>query len=88
MIAILVTTDPVKLSAVEALLREAGIESTVFDRAVGTLWTSVIPLRLMIADTEEARARRVLREAGWSGAEDGEWDYVENRGIRIDGTLA
>ena len=88
MIVLLTTIDPIKLSAVEAILEGAGIETTVFDRAAGTLWTSIIPLRLMIAADGEAKARRVLTDAGWSAASDGDWDYVEVGGTRTDGTMA
>lgn len=77
MIVILTTTDPVKLTAVQAFLSGSGIESTVFDSAAGTLWTSIIPQRLMIASEDEATARRVLTEAHWMSAGDGEWDFVE-----------
>ena len=75
--ALLTTTDPIKLSAAQSLLRSAGVDSEVFDRAAGTLWTSIIPLRLMIAGGDEARARRALTEAHWVAAGDGEWDFVE-----------
>jgi hypothetical protein len=54
-IALLTTTDPVKVGAIQALLRSAGVESEVFDRAAGTLWTSIIPLRLMIANGDAAK---------------------------------
>lgn len=77
MIVLLSTTDPVKLSAVQALLQGAGVGSTVFDRAAGILWTSIIPQRLVIATRDEARARRVLTEARWVAAGDGEWDFDE-----------
>ena len=56
-IAFLTTTDPVKLSAAEALLTAAGVAATVFDRAAGTLWTAIIPMRLMI-DGEDAGAAK------------------------------
>ncbi len=77
MIVLLTTTDPVKLSAAQALLQGAGVESTVFDRAAGTLWTSIIPQRLMIAAEDAPRARRAFADAHWVAAGDGEWDLVE-----------
>lgn len=87
MIVLLITTDPIKLSAVQAVLGAADVESAVFDRAAGTLWTSIIPLRLMIAAEDEVTARRVLTREGWSAASDGEWDYVEE-GNQTDGAMA
>ena len=76
-IALLTTVDPVKLSAVEALLRSADIKSVVFDRAAGTLWTSIIPMRLMVATDDATKARTVLIQARWVVAGDGEWDLAE-----------
>ncbi len=75
MIALLTTTDPVKLSAAQAILMGAEIESAVFDSAAGTLWTSIIPMRLMVANEDAPRARRALTEARWMAASDGEWDF-------------
>ena len=75
MIALLTTTDPVKLSAAQAILLASEIESAVFDRAAGTLWTSIIPMRLMVANEDAPRARRALTEARWMAASDGEWDF-------------
>lgn len=77
MLALLATADRVKLGAVEALLRSAGVACEVFDTAAGALWARIIPLRLMIADEDAGRARRVLREAGFVEAGDGEWDLRE-----------
>ena len=76
-IALLTTTDAVKLSAAQAILQSAGIESVVFDRAAGTLWMSIIPMRLMVATDAAAKARAVLTEARWVAAGDGEWDLTE-----------
>ncbi len=77
MIALLTTTDPVKLSAIQAILLGADIQSLVFDHAAGTLWTSIIPMRLMIATEDGPGARRALSYSGWVAAGDGEWDFVE-----------
>lgn len=74
MIAILTTTDPIKLSAARALLTQAEIGSEVFDSAAGGLWRSIIPQRLMIDDQDAARARLALRGAGFVEASDGDWD--------------
>ena len=77
MIALLTTTDPIKLSAIQALLEGGGVKSAVFDRAAGTLWTAIIPLRLMIADDDETQARIILVDAYWAAADDGEWDLIK-----------
>jgi hypothetical protein len=74
MIALLTTIDPVKLSAVRALLAGEGIESETFDTAAGALWRAVIPVRLMVAEADADNARRVLRQAGFTEAADGDWD--------------
>ncbi|HYH17752.1 MAG TPA: DUF2007 domain-containing protein [Azospirillum sp.] len=60
------TTDIVRLSWVSALLADAGIDAVVFDTHTSILEGSIgaIPRRLMVADADEAEARRVLREAG------------------------
>ena len=76
MIAILTTTDQVKLGAVRALLAGEGVASEVFDQAAGALWRSVIPLRLMVSDADADNARRVLRQAGFVEARDGDWDLA------------
>ena len=74
MIVILTTTDAVKLSAVQAVLADAGVAAEVFDSAAGGLWRAIIPMRLMIDDADEASARRALREGGFVEAGDGDWD--------------
>lgn len=60
------TTDPVRLSFLEALLADAGIETLVLDRYISALEGGIgaFPRRLAVADEDEARARAVLREAG------------------------
>jgi hypothetical protein len=74
MLALLTTTDAIKLSAVQAALADAGVRSEVFDRAAGALWRAVIPMRLMIDDDDQARARRALFDVGFVEAADGDWD--------------
>lgn len=64
------TNDTVRLSFLRVLLRDAGIDAIVLDQHMSVLEgsASAIPRRLMVADEDEARARRVLREAGeWTG---------------------
>lgn len=84
MIAFLTTTDPVKLSAAEALLSAAGVAATVFDRAAGTLWTSIIPMRLMIDGEDAGAARLAMAAAGWVRAGDGDWDLAQNPHGKMD----
>ena len=74
MIAILTTTDAVKLSAARALLAGENVASEVFDTAAGGLWTAIIPQRLMIDEADAARARSALRAGGFTEAADGDWD--------------
>ena len=74
MITILTTVDAVKLTAVLSVLADAGVAAEVFDSAAGGLWRSIIPMRLMIDDADDAPARRALREAGFIEAGDGDWD--------------
>jgi hypothetical protein len=56
--------DPVRLSALRAVLSDAGIESFVFDADMGGLFAAAIPKRLMVIDDEAELARHVLAEAG------------------------
>ncbi len=83
MIALLTTTDPVKLSAVQALLAAEEVGSAVFDSAAGGLWRSIIPVRLMVDEADLSRARWTLRAAGFVEAADGDWDLpAESRTAR------
>jgi hypothetical protein len=64
---VLVTSnDPVRLSFLTALLADAGIAAFVLDAHTAAVEGSIgaIPRRLMVADEDERRARRVLRDAG------------------------
>jgi hypothetical protein len=58
--------DPVKLSFLEALLRDGGVESFVLDQHMSVLEgsASAIPRRLMVCNEDAARARIILGEAG------------------------
>jgi hypothetical protein len=60
------SNDPVRLSFLTALLADAGIEAVVLDLHTSMIEGSIgaIPRRLMVASADEARARRVLAEAG------------------------
>ena len=79
MIALITTTDQVKLGAARALLAGEGVTTEVFDTAAGALWRAVIPMRLMVADEDADAARRILRQAGWAQARDGDWDLAPPR---------
>jgi hypothetical protein len=65
---ILTTNDPVRLSFVVALLRDAGIEPLLLDAQTASIEGSIgaIPRRLAVSPEDEGQARRVLREAGLS----------------------
>ncbi len=60
------TNDAVLISAVEALLGGAGIECIVADRNMSVLEGSIgiLPRRVLVADEDVTKARRVLTEAG------------------------
>ncbi|MGF1592603.1 MAG: DUF2007 domain-containing protein [Kiloniellaceae bacterium] len=64
------TNDIVRLSWLEALLADAGIDTLVFDMHTSNVEGSIgiLPRRLMVSDDDHQRARRVLVEAG-EGAE-------------------
>ena len=72
MVELLRGNDPVLFSWVEALLKEAGILAVVMDVHMSVLEGSIgaLPRRLMVADADAARARRLLRDAGVALAAD------------------
>ena len=59
------TNDPVTLSWIQALLSEAGIGCVVLDSHTSILEGSIgaIPRRIMVADEELEKARRLLADA-------------------------
>ncbi len=63
---ITVTNDPVRLSFLASLLRDAGIEPILLDGHTSTMEGSIgaLPRRLVVASDQAAQARRVLAEAG------------------------
>ncbi len=63
---LLATTDPVRLSFLVALLRDAACDPMVLDGHIGALEGGIgaFPRRLAVPTEQEAQARRVLREAG------------------------
>ena len=60
------TNDPVRLSFLEALLKDSGIESLVLDHHTSLVEGSIgaIPRRLMVRDHDYHRARSVLAATG------------------------
>ena len=63
---VITSNDPVRLSFLGALLRDAGIDSVLLDAHTSSVEGSIgaIPRRLMVLVEDEAQARRVLRDAG------------------------
>jgi hypothetical protein len=59
------TTNLVELSWTEAVLRDAGIDCLVLDTHMSVLEGSlaIIPRRLMVADDDLSRARRILADS-------------------------
>jgi hypothetical protein len=58
--------DPVRLSFLMALLRDAGIGCVLLDQHISALEGGIgaFPRRLAVAEEDWERARRVLQEAG------------------------
>jgi hypothetical protein len=63
------TNNPVRLSWLQALLNDAGIDSVVLDHHTSLVEGSIgaIPRRLMVADRDLTRARALLATAGEAG---------------------
>jgi len=63
---ILSTTDPVRLSFLLALLRDAGLEPLVLDAAISAQEGGIgaFPRRLAVPEEQAARALAVLADAG------------------------
>jgi hypothetical protein len=60
------TTDPVRLSFLQVLLADAGIDTLVLDAHISAIEGGIgaFPRRLAVATEDERRARAVLAEAG------------------------
>jgi hypothetical protein len=60
------TSDPVRISFLQALLSDAGIPCVVLDAHISALEGGIaaFPRRLAVTDDDHAAARRVLRESG------------------------
>ena len=59
------TNDPVRLSFLQALLKDAGIDSLVLDHHTSIVEGSIgaIPRRLVVAQSDHQRARAILASA-------------------------
>jgi hypothetical protein len=60
------TNDPVRLSFLQVLLRDSGIESVVLDQHTSLVEGSIgaIPRRLVVTERDYSRACSVLAAAG------------------------
>jgi hypothetical protein len=60
------TNDPVLISVVESLLKEAGIEIWVADQNMSVIEGSlgILPRRVMVPSDQMATARQLLVDAG------------------------
>jgi hypothetical protein len=69
MIELLRTNDPVLISFVEALMRDAGVTFFIADQNMSIMEGSlgVLPRRVMVADDELSKARSILTDAGIAG---------------------
>lgn len=61
------TNDAVLISAIEALLRGAGIEHLIVDQNMSVLEGSIgiFPRRILVGEDEVPAARRLLMDAGF-----------------------
>ncbi|HVZ69446.1 MAG TPA: DUF2007 domain-containing protein [Rhizomicrobium sp.] len=62
---VLKSNNPVDLSYAEAVLKDAGIHSVVFDDHMSVMDGSmvILPRRLMVADEDAGAAEALLRDA-------------------------
>ena len=60
------SSDPIRISFLAALLRDAGIACTVLDTHISAMEGGIgaFPRRLAVASEDAARAQHVLQEAG------------------------
>ena len=66
MMELLRTNDLVLISAIEALLKGAGIHCFVADQNISNLEGSIgaFPRRVLVAKDQHARARQIVADAG------------------------
>lgn len=62
---VLRSNNPVDLSYAEAVLKDSGISSVVFDDQMSVMDGSmvILPRRLMVADADAQEARQLLNDA-------------------------
>jgi hypothetical protein len=72
MIELLRTNDPVLISFVEALLRDAGLDFFVADQNMSVIEGSlgILPRRIMVSESHLERARQLVADAGIAGEMD------------------
>ena len=60
------SNNPIRLGFLQALLRDAGIETVLLDQHISAVEGGIgaFPRRLAVLDEDEAQARRILRDAG------------------------
>ncbi len=60
------SNNPIRLSFLQALLKDAGIEAVLLDQHISAVEGSIgaFPRRLAVRDEDAAVAERILREAG------------------------
>jgi hypothetical protein len=60
------SNNSIRLGFLQALLRDAGIESVLLDQHISAVEGGIgaFPRRLAVRDEDAAEARRILREAG------------------------
>lgn len=69
MIELIRTNDPVLISFVEALLRDAGLTFFIADQNMSVMEGSIgiLSRRIMVSEGDLAEARRLLRDADIEG---------------------
>jgi hypothetical protein len=63
MVELIKTTNPVRLSFLQAVLKDAGVATFVADVGAASLWGTAIPVRLMVDEADLAQARRLIADA-------------------------
>jgi hypothetical protein len=65
MVTVIRTTNMVRLSFLQALLHDSGIQTDVFDANISALEAGIgaFPRRIVVDPADEPRARRVLSDA-------------------------
>ncbi len=73
MIELLRVSNPLDVVYIQALLRDAGVESIIFDGHISSLYGAmdILPQRIMVIDEDVLKARRALDEAGVDYPKDG-----------------